>query len=231
MTRQLVFRMGFILDLEIAFKDFADDANRVPMESYMKNKFQFFGIKSVKRKQLLKEVININKTEVNENIRDIVLELYKLPQREFHYCAMELVARFLKNKYQVKDTELIENLLITHSHWDSVDFIAKHVLGNYLLHYPEQIKKGISHFSSSTNMWLNRSAILFQLGYKENTNANVLFTECKNHSKSKEFFIQKAIGWALREYAKTNPDAVKKFVDSTKLAPLSKKEALKHFKQ
>ncbi len=230
MTRQLVFRMGFISDLESAFIELADDANRVPMEYYMKNKFQFFGIKSVKRKQLLKEVINFNKTEVTENIRDIVLELYKLPQREFHYCGMELIARFLKNKYQIKDIELIENLLITHSHWDSVDFIAKHVLGNYLLQYPEQTKKTISHFSSSTNMWLNRSAILFQLGYKGKTNANILFRECKKHSKSKEFFIQKAIGWALREYAKTNPDAVKKFVESIQLAPLSRKEALKHFK-
>ena len=223
MTRQL--------DLEIAFKEFADEANRIPMESYMKNKFQFFGIKSVKRKQLINEVINFNKTEVTGNIRDIVLELYNLPQREFHYCAMELMARLLKNKYQIKDIELIENLLTNHSHWDSVDFIAKHILGNYLLHYPEQTNKTISYFSSSKNIWLNRSAILFQLGYKDKTNANVLFTECKKHSKSKEFFIQKAIGWALREYAKTKPNEVKEFVNLNNLTPLSRKEALKHFKK
>ena len=88
----------------------------------------------------------------------------------------------------------------------------------------------ITDFSNSDNMWLNRSALLFQLGRKDATNSDILFRECKKHSKSNQFFIQKAIGWALREYAKTNPKLVKQFVDSSKLAPLSTREALKHFK-
>ncbi len=77
-------------------------------------------------------------------------------------------------------------------------------------------------------MWLNRSAILFQLGYKKDTDASVLFDECFKHRHSKEFFIQKAIGWALREYGKVNPDSVRKFVGSAELKPLSTREALKN---
>ena len=222
--------MAFISDLKKALKKHANDADRIPMESYMKHKFVFFGIKSVQRKQLLREAINKNKEEVVNNVRIIVSKLYNLPQREFHYCAMELMARFLKKNYENEDIELIEKLIVTHSNWDSVDFIAKHILGNYLLQFQEQTGKIINGFSNSDNMWLNRSAILFQLGYKNKTNPKILFKECRKHSKSKEFFIRKAIGWALREYAKTNPNKVKKFVDNTELASLSKKEALKHFK-
>ena len=77
-------------------------------------------------------------------------------------------------------------------------------------------------------MWLNRSAILFQLGYKEKTNFDLLKAECEKYKNSTEFFIQKAIGWALREYAKINPEAVKTFVTNTNLKPLSNKEALKN---
>jgi 3-methyladenine DNA glycosylase AlkD len=88
--------------------------------------------------------------------------------------------------------------------------------------------KVIERFSNADNMWLNRSALLFQLGYKAKTNFELLQSECEKHKKSNAFFIQKAIGWALREYAKTNPEAVKKFVTNTDLKPLSKKEALKN---
>ncbi len=200
------------------------------MEAYMKHKFEFYGIKSPDRKGLLKDILNQNKDEVANNCRDIVIKLYKLPQREFHYSAMELMDKFLKKKYLSEDIKLIEHLIITYSHWDSVDFIAKHILGNYLLIHQDKTEDVISNFSNSDDMWLNRSAILFQLGRKDTTNQYTLFRACKKHTKSKEFFIQKAIGWALREYAKTNPHAVKQFVTTNKLAPLSTREALKHFK-
>ena len=124
--------------------------------------------------------------------------------------------------------ELIEKLIVTNSWWDSVDTISKFILGQYLKEFPEETTKVVRRFSNSKNMWLNRSILLFQLGYKDKTNAEILFSECKKHSHSKAFFIQKAIGWALREYGKTNPELVKTFVNSTDLKPLSKKEALKN---
>lgn len=134
----------------------------------------------------------------------------------------------LKGNYTEEDVRLIEKLIITNSWWDSVDTVAKYILGEYLLEFPLKIKNVIEQFSNSENMWLNRSAILFQLNYKQKTNPGILFSECLKHAHSSAFFIQKAIGWALREYAKTNPEAVKKFVVNNNLKPLSIKEALKN---
>ena len=85
-------------------------------------------------------------------------------------------------------------------------------------------------WSLSDNMWTNRSAILHQLKFKQETDADLLFRIIQQHSTSNEFFIQKSIGWALREYAKTDPDLVMSFVEKHPLKPLSKREALKHFK-
>lgn len=134
----------------------------------------------------------------------------------------------LKKKFTKEDIGLIEKLLVTHSWWDSVDTIAKYLLGGYLQQYPDGIPGVVAHFSASDNMWLNRAAILFQLGYKSATDEKLLFCECGKRRHSKEFFIQKAIGWALREYAKTDPDAVKAFVAKAGLKPLSTREALKN---
>ncbi|MNF47972.1 DNA alkylation repair enzyme [compost metagenome] len=119
-------------------------------------------------------------------------------------------------------------MIITNSWWDSVDTIAKYILGEYLLEFPLETDSIIGRFSNSENMWLKRSAILFQLGYKEKTNFELLKAICEKHKSSTEFFIQKAIGWALREYGKTNPEAVREFVHNSDFKPLSKKEALKN---
>ena len=101
-------------------------------------------------------------------------------------------------------------------------------MGQYLLEFPLETKNVIERFSKSENMWLNRSVILFQLGYKQKTNVNFLFFECLKQARSKEFFIQKAISWALREYAKSNPDSLLAFVKGNTLKPLFTKEALKN---
>ncbi len=221
--------MDFIDALQESFIKHSSPENKLAMEAYMKHKFEFYGIKSPDRKATLKGLVGIHKNSVLENCRTIVKKLYKLPQREFHYCAMEIMDKFLKKNYLQDDIILIQHLLLNHSHWDSVDFIAKHILGNYLLIHPNKTEEVIKYFSNSEHMWLNRSAILFQLGYKEKTNSHILFRECKKHSASKEFFIKKAIGWALREYAKVNPDIVLKFANNNSLSTLSRKEALKHY--
>ena len=220
--------MEFITALQESFKKHSISENKLPMEAYMKHKFEFYGIKSPDRKTILKEVIRNHKEEVSQYCRIIVKKLYELPHREFHYCAMEIMDQFLKKNYLKEDINLIDYLLTNHSHWDSVDFIAKHILGNYLLTHPNRTKEVINNYSNSNHMWLIRSVILSQLGYKEKTNYNILFRECKKHSASNEFFIQKAIGWALREYAKVNPESVLKFVNTNSLSALSRREALKH---
>lgn len=220
--------MKFIAELEKVFRENASAELAAPMEAYMKNNFSFLGIKTTPRRTLFKEIWNLHKDEVKQNAREIALELYLKKEREFHYCAIEILMKELKKKNSKEDIQLIEHLIITHSWWDSVDTIAKYLLGNYLVQFPEEIPKVVNRFSNSDNMWLNRSAILFQLDYKANTDAALLFSICEKHAASKEFFIQKAIGWALRDYSRFNPKGVTDFVAKTNLKPLSKREALRN---
>lgn len=220
--------MSFSIELEKAFKNKVNRENAIPMEKYMKNHFPFFGIKTDERRAIFKEIFTTYRDEIEKNPRTIASSLFAKEQREFHYCGIELLIKVLKNKYVKEDIQLIEKFLATNSWWDSVDTISKYILGQYLVEFPDETGAVIERFSNSNNMWLNRSILLFQLGYKQKTNSDVLFSACIKHSHSKEFFIQKAIGWALREYGKTNPEAVKLFVSQTQLKPLSKKEALKN---
>jgi 3-methyladenine DNA glycosylase AlkD len=220
--------MNFIIALENAFKEKHNPENAFTMAKYMKNNFAFFGIKTEERRRIFKEIWKENKQEVTANAREIATTLYAKKERELHYCAIEILIKQLKGNYKKEDVQLIEKLIITNSWWDSVDTIAKYILGEYLLEFPLETKVVIKRFSNSENMWFNRSAILFQLGYKEKTSFELLKAECEKHKLSKEFFIQKAIGWALREYAKTNPEAVRNFVLNNNLRPLSTKEALKN---
>ncbi|RKS94031.1 DNA-7-methylguanine glycosylase [Flavobacterium limicola] len=220
--------MNFILALENVFEANQNPENAFAMTKYMKNNFPFFGIKTEERRRIFKEIWKENKQEVTANARAIALELYRKQEREFQYCAIEILIKELKGNYKKEDIQLIEKLITNNSWWDSVDTISKYILGEYLREFPLETENVIIRFSNSTNMWLNRSAILFQLGYKQKTSADLLFSECLKHSHSKEFFIQKAIGWALREYAKSNPEDVQEFVKTNTLKPLSKKEALKN---
>lgn len=220
--------MDFILDLQRSFNQNKSAENAVAMEAYMKNLFPFMGIKAELRRNLMKEAQAANKDELKNHARDIALKLYELPEREYHHTAVDILVKQLPKKFVPEDIALIEHLLTTNSWWDSVDALAKYLLGGYLRQFPEQTKSVIDRFSDSENMWLNRSAIIFQLDYKKETNAQLLFAQCIKHRESKEFFIQKAIGWALREYGKTNPAVVREFVAGAGLKPLSIREALKN---
>jgi 3-methyladenine DNA glycosylase AlkD len=220
--------MNFIQSLEQAFLEKSNPDNAFAMANYMRNHFPFFGIKTDDRRTIFKTIWKENQQEVTENARTIAWTLFTKPQRELQYCGIEILIKELKNKYKIEDIQLIENLILTNSWWDSVDTISKYILGEYLLEYPSETEKTIERFSNSENMWLNRSAILFQLGYKQKTNFDLLKSECEKHKNSTEFFIQKAIGWALREYAKTNPKAVISYLNTTNLKKLSQKEAKKH---
>ncbi|MFV8342969.1 DNA alkylation repair protein [Flavobacterium sp. XS2P39] len=220
--------MNFITALENAFKKNKNPENAFAMSKYMKNNFAFFGIKTEERRRIFKETWKENSQEVSANAREIALALYAKQEREFHYCAIEILLKELKGNYRKEDIQLIEKLILNNSWWDSVDTIAKYILGEYLLEFPSEIKNVVERFSNSDNMWLNRSAILFQLNYKQKTNTDFLFSQCLKQAHSKEFFIQKAIDWALREYGKSNPEIVKQFVENNNLKPLSTKEALKN---
>lgn len=199
-----------------------------PMAAYMKENFPFLGIKSPLRKQLLKEYLLVYHSPAPDQLFEEVWKLYKLPEREYQYVAIALLEKMRKQLKQ-EDFPKLRQLIETKSWWDSVDAIAPHFVGQLVKVDREYGKNLMLEWSEADNMWTNRAAILHSLKFKDTTDTHLLFQIIRQHAESRDFFIQKAIGWALREYAKTAPDTVKTFVDEQPLKPLSRREALKHF--
>ncbi|WP_088838868.1 DNA alkylation repair protein [Listeria sp. ILCC792] len=219
--------MSDLQKIKDALQKLANAENQPKMEAYMKNQFAFLGIKAGPRKEFVRDYVKINGAP--ENLELLAEKLYREPYREYQYVAIDLLIRYMK-KADENVISVYEKLIQEKSWWDTVDLLASTLVGHYFLKYPEQMAPYNHKWVTGDNMWLVRTAILFQLKYKEKTNEAILFGNCDQWRHSKEFFIQKAIGWALREYAKTEPDKVKQYVLRANLAPLSKREALKHFK-
>ena len=204
----------------------ADTENAFSMKKYMKGQFEFYGIKSPVRKEISKVFLKTYGYPVSEEIESIVKDTWDLPQRELQYFTMEMLGRLVK-KGAPDRIELYEYLITNKSWWDTVDYIASNLVGVHFQKYPEQILPRTKSWMDSGNIWLHRTALLFQLKYKKDTDLNLLSEYINQLKGSKEFFINKAIGWMLREYSKTDADWVIDFVNTNELAPLSKREALK----
>ena len=153
---------------------------------------------------------------------------WTLGKREYQYFGQELFFKYA-NQLDQKDLALIEYLILNDSWWDTIDFISTKLVAQYFISFPEKRDEVIDRWISSGNLWLRRSAILFQLKYKDRMDIHFLVGIIERLIPSQEFFINKAIGWVLREYAKTNPGWVQSYVETTPLSNLSKREALKHY--
>lgn len=216
-----------INDLRGRLMEKADVENAVQMSRYLKNHFPFFGIKTPERREIGKgffQETGILKEPFNE---EFVVVLWEQPEREFQLLGLDYVAKFLK-KLEKHHIFHIEKLITTKSWWDTVDMLAQHPAGTIISNHPELIEELVNKWALSEDMWLRRTAIIHQLRYKDKTNEDLLYKYIKLNADSKEFFIQKGIGWALREYSKTNPQSVKQFIQSTSLAPLSVREGSKY---
>lgn len=218
----------YVESIKTIFTQNSNSDNALYMKKYMKNKFEYYGIKSPLRREICKPFLKKDNIPKLTEIESIVKELWNEPQRELQYFAMELIFKYFK--LLEADAYLLYKFMIkTKSWWDTVDYVATALTGNHFKLHP-QLKKSISEkWINSNDMWLNRTAILFQLKYKESTDSEMLFTYILKHCHSTEFFLRKAIGWSLREYSKTNPLAVLEFVKKyeTQLSGLSKREALR----
>jgi 3-methyladenine DNA glycosylase AlkD len=205
----------------------ADADKAKAMSAYMKNHFPFFGIKSPERTELLKQFQRENTPSPYSELFEVISEFFEQPQRELHYCAIEILAK-RKKDWQKHDIAFFEKLLITQSWWDSVDTISSGVISPYFVKFPDQIRPVTERWMASNNIWLQRVCLIFQLSYKYKTDFALMSEYILRLKESDEFFIQKAIGWALRQYARQNPTGVKYFIENNTLKPLSKREALKH---
>ena len=218
----------YIKPLKKLFEQNADPTQAPAMKKYMRDQFEYLGIKTPQSTALQKEFYAEHGLPDIADLNAILRDLWALPQREFQYVAIGLLSK-LDKKLPPEFVDTMEYLITTKSWWDTVDSIAGRTVGVHFKRYPAIKKMYLTRWRRSENFWLRRTTILFQLNYKEETDFDLLCDIIRENLGSKEFFINKAIGWALRQYARTNPKAVKKFVKETKeLNPLSRREAMKH---
>jgi 3-methyladenine DNA glycosylase AlkD len=217
----------YIIPLVSLFNQHADPAQAAPMKKYMRDQFEYLGIKSPQFKLLMKEHIAEHGLPPADELDEIARELWSLPQREFQYAATSLIGR-MEEKLPKGFAKTFEYLITHKSWWDTVDSLAGGIIGVYFHRFPDMQAKTLAKWRKSDNFWLRRTCILFQLNHKKETDFDLLCDIIRENLGSQEFFINKAIGWALRQYARTDPQAVKKFVRATDLNPLSRREAMKH---
>jgi 3-methyladenine DNA glycosylase AlkD len=216
----------YILPLKKQFTLLQDKERATRAMAYMRNQFEYFGMETKIWRQIMKTHLKANPLPAYSELPAIVNELWQLPEREYQYAAVEIMGKE-KKLWQPDIIELVEYCLVHKSWWDSVDHIASELTGDYFKLFPEQVKPVTGRWNKSPNIWLQRSSIMFQKFYKKETDTALLAKYIHNLGASKEFFVQKAIGWALREYSYVNPAWVKQFVAANNLSALSSREALK----
>jgi 3-methyladenine DNA glycosylase AlkD len=216
----------YLLPLLEQFAQHANPTQAAPMAAYMRDQFPFLGIKSPQRAELTRHFVAAHGLPPVEALETVTLDLWALPEREYQYVAMDLLWR-QRRSWQPELVELLVQLITTKSWWDTVDLLAGRQVGELFLRFPAVKEVWNGRLRQSDNLWLRRTALLFQLHYKKKTDADLLFATIGENLGSDEFFINKAIGWALREYSKTDAAAVVAFVAHTDLHPLSEREALK----
>lgn len=218
----------YLKEIQKIFAANADATIAKGAKAYMLNQFEFYGIKTPLRRSLSKAFYKSNPIKDHTELSTLVKECFNEPQRELHYFAIELLGHH-KKLWSKKTLSLIEWMITHNSWWDSVDSTNTHVISKFFLTFPEFAEEYTYKWNRSSNKWLQRMSILFQLTYHEKTNITLLTEYIEHCQLEEDFFIRKAIGWALRAYAYTDPKWVVKFVKThPQLSNLSKREALKH---
>lgn len=218
--------LGFLRE---ALEPHADPAYAVQMKAYLRNKFEFFGMRSPLRKVIFKEFFENRGIPSPESLPATVDLLLNEEEREFHYFAIEAAASHRK-LWDERSVRLFESMAVRRSWWDSVDYIRSVCLKEYFLQFPGLREEITACWTGSDNFWLQRLAVTFQIGYKARTDTALLLKNIDAVKGSDEFFVQKSIGWALRDYGKTDPGFVGDYVSRAGLKPLSRREALKRIR-
>jgi 3-methyladenine DNA glycosylase AlkD len=216
----------YVDPLKALYLSHADPVAAAPMKAYMRNQFDYLGIKTPEQRQLLKSFLAEYGLPDLDDLVPILLDLWALPEREFQYAALGLLGRF-ETRLPSEFIDTIDVLLTTKSWWDTVDSLAGNTVGTHFKRFSAVRDATLERWRISDDFWLRRTCILFQLGYKSETDFDLLKDIIRENLGSKEFFINKAIGWALRQYTRVDPEGVRAFVAETPLAPLSAREALK----
>ena len=207
----------------------ADPSKAEGMQAYMKTDMPFYGVQKPARADILRDLVRDFPPRDRAEYEEMVMALWQLPHREEKYLALG-VARHFEEHVTPEALPLYRRLIQEGAWWDLVDEVATHLICDLVVGHPDEVWPTVDTWIDDDDMWLRRSAIICQVGAKENTDAARLFSFCEARAFEKEFFIRKAIGWALRQHARIDPDGVAHFVIAHReqLSGLSYREATKH---
>jgi 3-methyladenine DNA glycosylase AlkD len=210
-------------------KRLADPAKAPAMAAYMKTAQPFFGVPTPTRTAMLKQMGDRFAPPDQKSYARSVLALWQLPHREEQYCAISFARRH-EQFITPASIPLYERMIREGAWWDFVDEIAVNLVGAVYGNFRAETRPVIERWIDDEDMWIRRTAILAHLKHKRDTDAAQLFRHCLKRADETEFFIRKAIGWALREYSKTDPRAVRAFLTKNRkqLSNLSYTEGSKH---
>lgn len=215
----------YIENLTDALREIENPDDAPQMASYMKDQFRFLGIKTPQRNQLLGKFLKEN--GFPNQISTFAKTAMKADFREVTYCGIEIIGR-TKNDWEEESLGIFESMIPIRSWWDSVDSINTRCLRPFFKDFPELLSPVTLRWAESDNFWFQRVSLICQLRYRKNMDLEVVNRNIQLLKKSEEFFVQKAIGWILRDYAHDDPEWVRSYVAEVDLKPLSKREALKN---
>jgi len=218
------------LQIEAALRPLADALQAVSMRAYMLDQFAFLGIRAAPRRQALRGLPRLN-TWSAADLLSLAEALWELPEREFQYVAVDLLGKHHR-QLDLDSLPRLLQLVQRKSWWDTVDGLAG-VVGDILLRAREaqsDVQRHMDACRSHSNLWVRRVAMLHQLGWRAQTDEARLLNYALSLAPEKDFFIRKAIGWALRDHARTRPETVRVFLaeHAQVLSGLTRREAGKH---
>ncbi len=216
----------YIQHVKSIFQAAGDPGRAQGQMAYMRNQFEYYGLKAPEWVALSKQIFADKGIPQGDELKTLVRLGMEDEYREINYFSIEMVQKVQKK--QPEDfIDFFEELITTRPWWDTVDWLAK-LAGIHFRRFPHLIAPVTGAWMASGNLWLQRVCLIFQLMYKEKTDTRLMFRYILELQYSREFFIQKGAGWALRQYSKTNPEAVVAFIGANPgLAPLTKREGLK----
>jgi 3-methyladenine DNA glycosylase AlkD len=225
-------RADLVAAIRSKLAEIADPSRAPGMQAYMKSSMSYRGVTSDPLRQACRAVFAEYPLASFDDWQDTVRALWhEADFREERYCALELIASSHYRRFRTLDAlPLYQELIVSGAWWDLVDGLATHQIADLLLSDPEAMRPILLDWSVHEDHWLRRTSIICQSHFRSKTNRQLLYACIEPSLPERDFFLRKAIGWALREYAKAEPDAVRAYVaaNAARLSTLSRREALKH---
>lgn len=215
-------------EIIIEFEKYKDQDSAIKQEAYLRNQFKFIGMPKPSRSKVEKPFIQRSKELTIEQLIDLVYALARLEEREYLYCSQQMLIANAK-RFELRHVCDLIGVTLFNPWWENTDGFASFV-HKWLKAKPYYVREFVEMYYKDDEMWIRRLAIISQLGLKKDVDFVILKRAIKYNMKYDEFFIQKAIGWALRDYSKYNPQGVEEFIDKNeeKLSKLAIREGSKY---